>query len=95
MIHLDSGSPDDALTVLQEDGEAEVGGLERRVLLVIEKQKVLRLEIPVENPHGVAAVHDGDHLAAEHRGGSLGVVSPRDDAVEQLPTLAEIGRAHV
>lgn len=68
--------------MFEEDGEAEVSGLERRVLLVIEKQKVLGLEIPVENPHGVAAVHDGDHLAAEQGGGTLGVVPPRDDAVE-------------
>lgn len=68
--------------MLEEDGEAEVGGLEGRVLLVIQKQKVLGLEIPVENPHRVAAVHDGDHFAAEQRRGSFGVVSPRDDAVE-------------
>jgi hypothetical protein len=36
-----------ALTVLEEDGETEVRGLERGVLLVIEEQEVLGLEIPM------------------------------------------------
>jgi len=44
----------------------------------------------VEDPHGVAAVDDGDYLAAERRGGALGVVAPGDDAVEELPSLAEL-----
>jgi len=76
--------------VLEEDGEAEVRGLERGVLLVIEEQEVLGLEIPVEDAHGVAAVDDGDDLAAERGGGALGVVALGDDAVEELPALAEL-----
>jgi hypothetical protein len=79
-----------ALTVLEEDGETEVRGLERGVLLVIEEQEVLGLEIPMEDPHGVAAVDDGDDLAAERGGGSLGVVALGYDAVEELPALAEL-----
>jgi hypothetical protein len=44
----------------------------------------------VEDPHGVTAVHDGDDLAAERGSGALGVVSPGEDAVEELPALAEL-----
>ena len=44
----------------------------------------------MHDPHGVAAVHDGDDLPAERGGGALGVVPPGDDAVEELPALAEL-----
>ncbi|WVZ69614.1 hypothetical protein U9M48_018379, partial [Paspalum notatum var. saurae] len=80
----------ESLPCIIQDGEAKVRGLERRVLLVAEEEEVLWLEIPVEDPHGVAAVHDGDDLAAERCGGALGVVAPGDDAVEELPALAEL-----
>ena len=44
----------------------------------------------MHDPHGVAAVHNGDDLPAERGGGALGVVAPGDDPVEELPALAEL-----
>jgi hypothetical protein len=77
-------------TGLEEDGESEIRGLERRVLPLVKEEEVFGLEVPMHDPHGVAAVDDGDDLPAEGGGGTLGVVPPRDDAVEELPTLAQL-----
>ncbi|BAS95569.1 Os05g0585601, partial [Oryza sativa Japonica Group] len=77
-------------TGLEEDGEAKIGGFERGVLALVEEEEVLGLEVPVHDPHGVAAVDDGDDLPAEGGGGALGVVAPGDDAVEELAALAEL-----
>ena len=75
-------------------------------LLVIEEQEVLRLEIPVEDPHGVTAVDGGDDLAEERGSGALpahvlDVVAldelPRDDglageALPDFPVRVEVRR---
>ena len=41
-------------TGVEEDGEAEVDDLERGVLGFVGEQEVLRLEVPVDDPVGMA-----------------------------------------
>lgn len=45
-------------TGLEEDGESEIRGLERRVLPLVKEEEVFGLEVPMHDPHGVAAVDD-------------------------------------
>ena len=80
------------LTRLDEDGETEIGYLERRILGLTEKKEILRLEVSVHNSHGVTAVDNVDDLAADHGGGALGVVSFRDDPIEELAAGARTAR---
>jgi hypothetical protein len=87
------GAADDVpehLTFLEEDGEAEVGGLERRVLVLAQQQEVLGLDVPVHDPHGVARVHDLHDGAQQGRGGALRVLALGDDAVGELAAGAEL-----
>ncbi|BAS94669.1 Os05g0491800 [Oryza sativa Japonica Group] len=87
------GAPDDVpehLTFFEEDGEAEVGGLERGVLVLAEEEEVLGLEVAVDDAHGVAGVDDLDDGAEERGGGVLGVVALGDDPVEQLAAGTEL-----
>jgi hypothetical protein len=74
----------------EEHGEAEVDGLERRLLVVADEEEVLRLEVPVHDPERVARLHDGDDDAGQLPGLPLRVVAPPHDAVEQLPARAEL-----
>ena len=53
------------ITFLDEDGEAEVDGLERRVVGGAGEQEVLGLEVAVRDPHEVADVDDGEDVAAD------------------------------
>ncbi|BAS75068.1 Os01g0832450, partial [Oryza sativa Japonica Group] len=77
-------------TGLEEDGEAEIDGLERRVLLLVGEEEVLGLEVPVDNAVAVAELDDLHDGAGDIGGGALRVVAPRDDAVEELPAFAEL-----
>lgn len=78
------------VTFFIEDREAEIGGLERRVLVLIQEQEVLRLEIPMNNPHGMTRVHNL-HDRPQQRGGcAFGVMPLGDDPVEELPTRAQL-----
>jgi len=78
------------LTFFDEDGEAEVDGLERRVVGGAGEEEVLGLEVPVHDPHEVADVHDGEDVAADGGGLALGVAALGRDAVEELPAGAEL-----
>lgn len=87
---------------LEEYREAKIGSFERgiRLLLIImmmivviiflQEEEILGLEISMEDSHGVTAVDDGDDLPAEGGGGPFGVMSLGDDAIEELPSLAEL-----
>jgi hypothetical protein len=78
------------LAGLEEDGEAEVDGLERRVVAPVLEQEVLGLEVPVHDAQRVARLHDADDDARDLGGLALGEVPPVDDAVEELAALAEL-----
>jgi hypothetical protein len=87
------GAADDVLEhlpLLEEDGEPEVGGLERRVLVLAEEEEVFGLEVPVDDAEGVAGVHDLDDGAEQRGGGALGVLALGDDPVEELTAGAEL-----
>ncbi|KAL5647820.1 hypothetical protein ACJX0J_042175, partial [Zea mays] len=75
---------------LEEDGETEVDGLERRVLLLIGEEEVLRLEVVVDDIVPMAELDDLDNGAGDIGGDALGVVPPRDGAVEELAALVEL-----
>ncbi|BAS94457.1 Os05g0467150, partial [Oryza sativa Japonica Group] len=77
-------------TRLEEDGEAEVDGLEWGILLLVGEEEVLGLEVPVDHAVAVAELHDLDDGARDRRRRALRVVAPGDDAVEQLPSLAQL-----
>jgi hypothetical protein len=77
-------------TFFDEDREAEIDGLERRVVGAAGEQEVLRLEVTVHDPHEVADVDDGDDVAAHGGGLALGVGPLLRDAVEELPAGAEL-----
>jgi hypothetical protein len=77
-------------TGAEEDGETEVDDLELRVLRLVGEEEVLGLEVPVDDPVGVAQAHDIDDGAEDGRRGALRVVPARDDAVEELAALAEL-----
>lgn len=76
--------------MLEEDGEAEVGGLKGRVLVLVEEEEVLGLEISVHDSHGVASVHDLHDGPEQRRGSPFGVVALGNDPVEELPSGAEL-----
>lgn len=78
------------LTFFDEDGESEVDGLERRVVVGAGEQEVLRLEVAVYDPHEVADVNDGEDVPAHGSGLPLGVAPLGRDAVEQLAAGAEL-----
>lgn len=78
------------VTRLEENGKTKVRGLERRVLIFAKKQKVLRLEVPMHDPHGVTVMHNSDDLTAQRSGSSLRVVALSDNPIKELPTLAEL-----
>lgn len=77
-------------TFLEEDGEAEISGLERGVLVLVKEEKVLGLEVAVHHTHGVAGVHDLHDGPQQGCSSTLGVVAPCDDPVEQLPSRAQL-----
>ena len=77
-------------TWLVEDGEAEIGGLERGVVVEGVEEEVLGLEVAVDDAEGVAGLDDGDDGAEEAGGLALGEVAFGDDAVEELAALAEV-----
>jgi hypothetical protein len=68
----------------------ERGAARRRVLLLIGEKEVLRLEVTVDDVVPMAEMDDLDDGASDIGGGALGVVPPRDDAVEELAALAEL-----
>nr|CAB3451612.1 unnamed protein product [Digitaria exilis] len=85
------------LAGLEEDGEAEVDGLERRRLLLLllpvvpaEQQEVLGLEVPVHHPQRVARLDDADDDPRDLRRLALREVAPLHDAVEELAALAQL-----
>lgn len=69
-------------TFLEEDGESKVRSLERRILVVVQQQKVLWLEVSMNHPHGMARVDYLHDRPQQRRGRPLRVVSPRDDPVK-------------
>lgn len=76
--------------MLEEDREPEVGGLERRVLVLVQQQEILRLEVSVHHPHGMARVHDLHDRPQQRRRRPLRVMTPRDDPIEELPAGAQL-----
>ncbi|GER37952.1 phenylalanine--tRNA ligase alpha subunit, partial [Striga asiatica] len=77
-------------TWLEEDGQAEVNRLERRILLLVRKQKVLRLQIPMNHPLLVAELHHLNNRSHHPSRRPLCVVSPGNDPIKQLPTLTQL-----
>lgn len=72
------------LTLLEENRQPEIGGLERRVLILVEQKEVLGLEVPVYDPHGMARVHDLDDRPEQRGRSPLRVMPLGDDPVKQL-----------
>lgn len=55
----------------------------------MQEEEILGLEIPMHDPHGVAAVDDGDYLPAQGGSGSLRIMPLGDDPIEKLAALAQ------
>jgi hypothetical protein len=87
---MSAASKPPLITFFDEDGEAEVDGLERRVVGGAGEQEVLGLEVAVHDPHEVADVDDGEDVAAHGGGLALGVAPLGGDAVEELAAGAEL-----
>ncbi|CAA0822938.1 Unknown protein [Striga hermonthica] len=77
-------------TLFVEDRESEIGGLERCILCLAEQQEILGLQIPMNNPHRMARVHNLHNSPEQGGGRTLRVVALCYDAVEELPTGAEL-----
>ncbi|URE05290.1 hypothetical protein MUK42_07639 [Musa troglodytarum] len=74
----------------RKNREPKVGSLERRILILVQQEEVLGLEVPVHHPHGMAGVDDLHDRPQQRRGRPLRVVAPGDDAIEQLPSRAQL-----
>ena len=73
----------------EEDGEAEVDGLELRVLFLAGVEEVLRLEVPVEDPAGVAEADGGDEVL-EVAARNVLLEAALGDAGEELAAADEL-----
>lgn len=74
---------------LEEEGEAKISSFEWGILPLMQEEEILGLEIPMHDPHGVAAVDDGDDLPAQGGSGSLGIMSLGNYPIEELAALAQ------
>ena len=77
-------------TLFDEDGEAEVDGLDRRIVGGAGEQEVLGLEVAVHDPQEVADVDDSDDVAADGGVLALWVAALARDAVEELAAGVEL-----
>jgi len=78
------------LTWLEEDGEAEIDGLESGILFLVSEEEILGLEVPVHDPIAVAHPDNLGDGACHGSGGALAVVTAGDNPVEELASLAEL-----
>lgn len=77
-------------TWLEKYGQSEINGLQRRILLLVGKQEVLRLQVPVDHAVLVAELHDLDDGPGDRGGGPLRVMPPGDNPIEELAALAQL-----
>ncbi|KAG5376967.1 hypothetical protein IGI04_041563 [Brassica rapa subsp. trilocularis] len=70
--------------------QPKVSGLERSLLVFAEQQKVLRLQIPVNNPHGMTSMHNLNNGSQQGSSSSLRVMPFSNNPIEQLSTSAKL-----
>jgi hypothetical protein len=78
------------ITFFDEDGKPKISGLEHCILLLARKQEVLRFQVTVHHTHEVANVDNIHNCSADCSSCTLCVVPLGNDAIEELPTCAEL-----
>lgn len=77
-------------TLLEKDGEAEIGGFQWCILVLVEQQEILRLKITVDDTHGMASMHNLHNNPKQRRGGTFGVMTFSNNPIKQLTTSAKL-----
>lgn len=78
------------LTRLEEYRKAKINGFERRVLLLVREQEVLRLKIPMNHTMLVAELNNLNNRLRDSSGSTFSIVPSSNDAIEELAALAEL-----
>lgn len=77
------------LTLLEENREPEIGGLDRRVVALVQEKEVLGLEVTMDHPEGMASLDNANNGAANASSFAFGELPFGDDPIEELPTSAQ------
>lgn len=77
-------------TRLKESGQPKVRRLQRRILLLAQKQEILRLQIPMHHPQAMTVPNHRHNLPTNPRRLLLRVEPPLDDPLEELSPLADL-----
>lgn len=80
----------DKPTRLEEHRQSKIDNLERRILLLVSEEEILRFQIPMHNAVLVAHPDHFRHRLGDGGRRPLAVVAARDDPVEELPALAQL-----
>lgn len=80
----------DLFTWFEEDRETKINGLEGKIIILVNQQEVLRLQISMHNPKRMASLNNPNNNPGQLSGPPLTVVSPLDNAVEELAAGAKL-----
>jgi hypothetical protein len=78
------------ITFFNEDRKPKISGLEHCILLLGRKQEVLGFQITMHHTHEVANVDNIHNCSADCSSRTFCVVPLCNDAIEELPTCAEL-----
>ena len=88
--HTQRVTKDGNFTRFEEHRQPKINSLQRRVLLLVSKQKVLGLQITMHNSIHMTHHHNLSDRPRNSRSRTLRVMPPRDDPVEKLAAFAEL-----
>jgi len=73
-----------------ENGKAKIRSLEWRFLILVEQEEILRLEIPVNDSHGMACVDDLNDCPQQGRRSALSIMPLGNNTVKKFSSCAQL-----
>ena len=87
---LDNEENSVVITLLVENRETEIRSLEWRILILAEQKEILRLEVPVNDSHGMTRMHDLNDRPQQRCCSPLRVMSLCNNTIKKLPSSAQL-----
>lgn len=78
------------MTFFNEDGQSKIGGFERCLRILISKQEIFRLKVPMHDPHKMTSMNHVDNLSKYRSSFTLRVTTLCSDAIKECTTQTQL-----
>lgn len=92
LYHAPAGWECKNLTWLEEYGQSKINSFKRRILLLIRKQEILRLQISMNDPMVMRELHHLQNRPGHGSSSSLRIMPSGNNPIEQLSSFAQFHR---